>query len=176
MISKAFISALIAVIIVPLTLTAFSSETTSDSINDFRMNIAKKPCLIVGGIGAAFFGLCLYGSTTAGQTGPMTTGVFGLLFICCAVILLLPARNFYDNEVYDDALHSHRWFVVHKELPISEIDHCVVKFNEMGGSVRVYQKGKDRAFCWLDLYQNNVENFLKRMEAENIPIEENIKE
>ena len=167
---------LLTIVIVPIVLTAMSGQKETDSICDFRMNINKGVCLLIGGIGSAFMTLCLYGSIlgVAGKTdyivaSPWCIAVSILFLIPCLLFLLLPAKGFYDNEVHDDTLYARRWFVIRKELPISEIGHCVMKSNQYGGSIRVYTKSGE-CFCWIDLMQCNVENFITLMKKKGIPL------
>ena len=166
---KYLVSTIGTLVIVPMVLCAAAGKTTTDSIETFSMRIDKKVCLLVGGIGTAFSAFCLYGSTVAGQTG-FTTVIFGILLAIGVFVLLVPTKGFYENEVKNNTLYARRFYAIHKSLSISEIDHCVLHANQYGGEIRVYQKGRKNAFCWIDLMQNNTENFLDRMDKEGIPV------
>lgn len=164
------VSVIIALVIVPVALAALSGQKETDDIYNFRMNIDKKLALFVGGPAAAFFGFCLYGTYISGQMSPLLIVIFGGLFALSVFLILIPVKGFYDNEVRDNTLYARRWFIIRKSIPICDIERCEIHYNEMGGSIRVFAKGRKRPFCFIDLIQNNVENFCERIEKECIPL------
>lgn len=167
------ISTIIIVNLVPMILGLTSGKTLTDSTKEFRMNI-DRGIAFIGIAGGAFFSFCLCGAAMSHQLNGFLIVVFGFLDILSILLMLLPVKGFYDNEVKNDTLYARRLFLIRKSMPINHIDHCAIKSNDYGGSIRIYRKGGG-VFCWLDLMQNNTENFLKRMEEEDIPVEEDLK-
>lgn len=161
------LSTLLILYLVPLAIALLSGKTDTSSIYHFKMRL-NKGIAFLGALCSGFFGFCLYGSSRAGQLDGFLWIVFGGLFLLGVLLILLPCSNFWENEVAGDTLISKRFFIFRKKMHIPDIEKCVIKTNSFGGSIRVYVKG--RRVCLIDLMQDNVENFLERMEKEDIEV------
>ena len=157
-----YLSLILVLFTVPVVLAIFTKTQNTDSIYNFEMRMSKKILFLVIP-GALLFGVCLYGSSKAGQTGA-TTVIFGVLFILSALLALPLIKGFYDEEVSNDTLIKSR-FWRKKSISINEIEKCVLT----NGGIVVYVRGKK--FTQIESVYMNLDNFLERMSEEGIPVE-----
>lgn len=161
------IELLLVFLIVPIVLNVMSAKTTTTSTEQFDMLLPKKEFLFIGTIGCLFFGACIYGTISSGQSSLGTNTIFGILFLLSMLIIIAPVKGFWGNSVNGDELTSTRLWRIKKSIKISDIDHCVMTRN----GIKVYIKDQKKAAIGIDSMATNISNFLSRMKQENIPVE-----
>ncbi len=161
------IGLLLVLLIVPITLNVMSAKTTTTSTEQFDMLLPKKEFLFIGTIGCLFFGACIYGTISSGQSSLGTNTIFGILFLLSMLIIIAPIKGFWGNSVNGDELTSTRLWKNKKSFKISDIDHCVMTRN----GIKVYIKDQKGTTIDIDSMATNISNFLSRMKQENIPVE-----
>lgn len=161
------IGILLAIFIVPVVLNIMSGKITTESIEKFDMALPKTSFLGLGSICCVFFGGCLYGTISSGQSSPGTLGIFGSLFALGILLIIAPIKGFWGNSVDGDNLNSTRLWLFKKTIKISEIDHCVMT----RGGLKIYLKGQKRKAMGVDSMAENIGNFMERMKKEGIPVE-----
>ena len=161
------IGLLLVLLIVPITLNVMSAKTTTTSTEQFDMLLPKKEFLFIGTIGCLFFGACIYGTISSGQSSLGTNTIFGILFLLSMLIIIAPIKGFWGNSVNGDELTSTRLWKNKKSFKISDIDHCVMTRN----GIKVYIKDQKGTTIDIDSMATNISNFLSRMKQKNIPVE-----
>ena len=92
--------------------------------------------------------------------------VFFVMGLAC---FLYPMPGVWDIVVDGEDITVIKFWVFRKSFKISDIEKCVM----LTGDIRVYCKGRKRAAFMIDAMMKGVNNFLKRMDKEGIPVEDN---
>lgn len=130
----------------------------------------------IGGLGmATIVGvqvLCYFaGSPIDFQTDIFGRWVVGGMLFFCLVSVVATVPRVWDVVVDGDEITVINLFVFRRKYRISDITHCV----KTTGSIRVYVKGKKRTAFLVDAMNDGVDNFIKRMEKENVQIIDKVK-
>ncbi len=146
------------------------------SLNKFTIRTPATMCIYgIMGVGMAsllFIGYFLLANgfdegTPSGTT--MMVVIIGVAFALGLVCFLYPMPGFWDIVVDGDDISVIKFWVFRKSFKISDIEKCIM----LTGDIRIYSKGRKRAAFMIDAMMNGVNNFLKRMDKEGIPVEDN---
>lgn len=146
------------------------------SLNKFTIRTSATMCIYgIMGVGMAsflFIGYFLLANGFDEGSPSVTTmmvGIVGMIFALGLVCFLYPMPGFWDIVVDGEDITVIKLWLFRKSFKISEIDKVVMKIGDM----RVYIKGKKRPAFMVDAMMKGVNNFLKRMDKEGIPVEDN---
>ena len=169
-----FLKYFIIVTLVPFILDILSlkkePKNYTKSLNKFTIRTGKSIAFL-GLIWFAFITailfLCLYQND--GVTIAVTIA-FGISYCLSLLSFLYPAPRFWDIVVNVDNITVIKFFVFTKRTAFSEIEKVEIANNNY---IKVYKNGMKRVFFLIDPSMNGKNNFLKRIEKENIQLIDN---
>ena len=144
------------------------------SLNKFTMRTSMTMCLYgVIGVGIATLGfvgyLWQYGLEDELSVFAVMMTIIIVFFVMGLACFLYPMPGVWDIVVDGEDITVIKFWVFRKSFKISDIEKCVM----LTGDIRVYCKGRKRAAFMIDAMMKGVNNFLKRMDKEGIPVEDN---
>ncbi len=151
-----------------------SPKNYTRSLNKFTMRTSMTMCLYgVIGVGIATLGfvgyLWQYGLEDELSVFAVMMTIIIVFFVMGLACFLYPMPGVWDIVVDGEDITVIKFWVFRKSFKISDIEKCVM----LTGDIRVYCKGRKRAAFMIDAMMKGVNNFLKRMDKEGIPVEDN---
>ncbi len=169
-----FLKYFIVVTIVPFILDVLSlkkePKNYTKSLNKFTIRTGKS---------IAFLGLIWFIVTTALLGGliyqgeefqAVGSGMFVCFYSMSLLAFLYPAPRFWDIVVDGDSIKVIKFFIFTKKTAFSEITKVEIANNNY---LKIYKDGRKKAFFLIDPSMNGKNNFLKRIEKENIKLIDN---
>ena len=170
-----FLKYFIVVTIVPFILDVLSlkkePKNYTKSLNKFTIRTGKS-MIILGVIAFIFTTVILVGvlHQEEGEFPPVGIVMFGFLYSLAFFSFLYPAPRFWDIVVDGDKITVIKCFIFIKKTAFSEIVKVEIANNNY---IKVYKNEMKRAFFLIDPSMNGKNNFLKRIEKENIQLIDN---
>ena len=172
-----FLKYFIIVTIVPFILDILNlkneSKNYTKSLNKFIIRTGKS----IIGIGIIWFVLSsviLVG--VLHQEGveftPAIAGMFVFFYFLALISFLYAVPRFWDIVVDGDDITIIKFFIFTKKTAFSEITKVEIAKNNY---LKIYKNGREKAFFLIDPMMNGKNNFLKRIEKENILLIDNRK-
>ncbi|SCZ79510.1 DUF6560 family protein [Pseudobutyrivibrio xylanivorans] len=162
---------IVIVTIVPfiLDILRYKSEPKNytKSLNKFTIRTGKS--IIIIGIGwfvltTSILLLCLYQY----DEFPLTAIVlFGIFYFFALLSFLYATPRFWDIVVDGDDITVIKLFILKKQTKFSELSKVEIANNNY---IKVFKSGRKRTFFLIDPMMKGKNNFLKRIEKENIPL------
>lgn len=126
----------------------------------------------LGAFGFVFFtGVMLFAFTDSKnivmwKSSLLMRVIYYVMLSICIFLMAAPLPRFWDVVVDGDDITIIKLFIFKKQFHVKDIRCCVMKT----GEVWVYAKNRKRVAFLVDASCNGVDNFMKRMEKENIEI------
>ena len=139
-------------------------KSTTDSLSNFDIKVGKI-IVIIGWLDLFFFLFCLAGCIYANQLTTSLILIFGGLALLGFILAF--ADKLWVINVNGDLITITLLFFIKKQHNISNIERCE-KNNQQQAITVFFKDGKKMK---IDLMCNNLKNWIKRMQAESIPVE-----
>lgn len=171
-----FLKYFILVTILPLILDFFAyrkePKNYTKSLNKFTIRTGKS-MVMIGLLGFVVTTLILLLCLYQDDNFPMVMTVCFILFYGMSLLsFLYPAPRFWDIVVDGDDITIIKFFIFKKKTAFSEMEKVEIANNNY---LKIYKNGRKKAFFLIDPMMNGKNNFLKRIEKENIPLIDNRK-
>jgi hypothetical protein len=101
---------------------------------------------------------------------PAIAGMFVVFYFLALLSFLYATPRFWDIVVNGDSIKVIKFFIFTKKTAFSEITKVEIANNNY---LKIYKDGRKKAFFLIDPMMNGKNNFLKRIEKENIQLIDN---
>ena len=170
-----FLKYFIIVTLVPFILDILSlkkePQKYTKSLNKFTIRTGKSIAFL-GLIWFVFSSIILVGvmHQEKGEFPIAGVGMFIVFYSMSFLSFLYPAPRFWDIVVDGDSIKVIKFFIFTKKTAFSEITKVEIANNNY---LKIYKNGRKKAFFLIDPMMNGKNNFLKRIEKENIQLIDN---
>ena len=169
-----FLKYFIIVTLVPFILDILSlkkePKNYTKSLNKFTIRTGKS-IITLGVIWFAVITAILLLCLHQGENFTMAVViVFGICYCLSLLSFLYPTPRFWDIVVDGDSIKVIKFFIFTKKTAFSEITKVEIANNNY---LKIYKNGRKKAFFLIDPMMNGKNNFLKRIEKENIQLIDN---
>ena len=169
-----FLKYFIIVTIVPfiLDILRYKNEPKNytKSLNKFTIRTGKT-MILLGAIAFVFTTAVLM--LMVYNKEEISTVIIGMAVFCYSLAFfsfLYPAPRFWDIVVDGDSIKVIKFFIFTKKTAFSEIEKVEIANNNY---LKIYKDGRKKAFFLIDPMMDGKNNFLKRIEKENIQLIDN---
>ena len=161
---------ILIIFIVPAILNLLSTHAKRNSkktksLYEFEMRPTKEISML-GWLCSGVFLFFIILSVYVEQFDGFVAAVFLTLLGLGILLILAPVRGFCDEIVNNDRITARRLWIFRRTVYISDIDHCKIT----RGGIHIYTKGSKIRKMSIDSMSINADNWMQRMEQENIPI------